>query len=520
MRAAAGQSKRSSLNAARRQRELDDLAGGETVDVLVIGGGITGVGVALDAATRGLSVALVERNDLASGTSGWSSKLVHGGLRYLRSGDVGLAYESATERGILMEHTAPHLTRPLTMVVPVGVGMRRTDALPLGVGFALGNGLRMAAGTSSVTLPRPRWAGVAETLRLAPALRRRGLVGSLVSWDGQLVDDVRLVVAIARTAAAFGARVLTHCSAVHADGTGAQLVDQRSGDRFPIHARAVVNATGVWADTLDENVRLRPSKGVHLVVRSERLGNPSAQIAVPIRGSSSRFAFVLPQLDGRCYIGITDDPVDTVEDVPRAEPADIEFLLAAVGHVLDVPLTHDDVIGTFAGLRPLLAKGDGHTSDLSRRHRIIRDPDGMLTIVGGKLTTYRRMAEDVVDQVAAGHAGAVGPCRTTRQPLVGALPRQRLAQLRAAPWLVQRYGAEALDVEGLIRDNPALGEPVAEGSPYLRAELAWSVAHEGALSVGDLLDRRTRIGLVAPEREAAMAAAEEALAAATVPAGR
>ena len=508
---------RSSLNAARRERELDELAAGEVVDVLVIGGGITGAGVALDAATRGLTVALIERRDLANGTSRWSSKLVHGGLRYLATGDVGLAYESAHERGILMERTAPHLTRPLALVAPVGVGFRRRDAAATALGFTIANGLRAAAGTRRETLPRPRWIGAGAAGRLTPAIRRHNLDGALLSWDGQLVDDARLVVAVARTAAAFGARILTYCEALTVDGDGARVRDSVAGDELVIRARHVVNATGVWADRLDANVRLRPSKGVHLIVRGERLGNPTAQLAAPVPGMFNRFVILLPQADGRVLLGLTDDPAEEVSDDPAVDEGAIRFLLDTANHVLQSPLTTDDVVGAFAGLRPLLAKEGGATSDLSRRHRIIEADSGLLTIVGGKLTTYRRMAEHVVDRIAA-RGVVAGPCVTARQPLVGALPRQRLASLPAAPLLVRRYGAEALDIEALIAGDVHLGAPVAPGSPHRLAELVWAARHEGALTVADLLDRRTRIGLVAEDREAAVEAAASVVAGEGLPA--
>jgi glycerol-3-phosphate dehydrogenase len=495
--------KPSSLNARRRVRDLEALAAGEVVDLLVVGGGITGVGIALDAATRGLSVALVERRDLANGTSRWSSKLVHGGIRYLAHGNVRLAHESAVERGILLERTAPHLTRALGMVVPVGVGFSAGQAAVTYVGFAAGNVLRSVAGTSRSTLPAPRWITGHETRLLVPALATEGLRGGVLTWDGQLTDDARLVVAVARTAAAFGARILTYVEACEVTSEGALVHDGLGGGSVTIRARQVVNATGVWADRLHPEVELRPSRGAHLVLPAARLGRPRAALAVPVPGEANRYVFALPQQDDdRVLVGLTDDPVDVVSDDPIASEADETFLLSVLSAALEVPLTPQDVLGSFAGLRPLLAGAGGTTADLSRDHRILERADGLLTIVGGKLTTYRRMAEDVVDRVIA-RRGTGGASVTARQPLVGAASRTRLGALAADRRLVARYGTEAVEVEDLVRERPDLGAPIGAGSPHRRVELAWAVEHEGALTVDDLLDRRTRVGLVPAERRAA-----------------
>jgi glycerol-3-phosphate dehydrogenase len=508
--------KPSSLNRARRDHELEELDRGEVVDLLVVGGGATGAGIALDAATRGLSVALVERCDLAFGTSRWSSKLVHGGLRYLAHGQLGLARESATERGVLMERTAPHLTRALGMVAPVGVGFTPAAAARTGLGFVAGNLLRAGAGTARATLPPPRWLGPHHTRLLVPAVATEGLTGALLTWDGQLVDDARLVVAIARTAAAFGARIVTYASAEELTPEGARVRDQLGGRDVEIRARHVVNATGVWASRLHPEVELRPSKGAHLVLDGARLGHPRAALTVPVPGEANRYVFALPQLDGRVYVGLTDDPVDSVSDEPIASEADETFLLSVLSRALERDLTPSDVVGSFAGLRPLLATGDGRTADLSRDHAILEGERGLLTIVGGKLTTYRRMAEDVVDRVVVAGGFDGGPCVTSRQPLVGAAPRRQLAGLAAPRHLVGRYGTEALDVARLEID-PELAAPVVPGGPHSLAELAFAVEHEGALEAADLLDRRTRIGLVAGDRARALPLAERLLAARSIP---
>ncbi|GAA4242116.1 glycerol-3-phosphate dehydrogenase/oxidase [Actinomadura meridiana] len=513
---------RTSLTAARRERELAALPD-EVVDVLVVGLGATGAGAALDAASRGLSVAAIDAHDLAFGTSRWSSKLIHGGLRYLASGQVDVAHESAVERGVLMRHTAPHLVRALPFVTPLTPLMPRTRAAATLAAFHAGDALRLAARTPRSVLPGPRRLSAVETLRLAPALRPYGLRGGLLSWDGQLADDARLVTAIARTAAGHGARVLTRCRAVALSGDGARVRDELTGREFTVRARSVVNATGVWAGGLVDGVRLRPSRGTHLVVGADTLRGLTAGLQVPVPDTSSRFLLVMPQGDGRVYVGLTDEPADgPIPDVPEPTDGEIGFLLDVLGSALDVPVRRADVLGAFAGLRPLLDVGHGgsathtsatHTSttDISRRHAVLTSRDGVVTIVGGKLTTYRRMAQDAVDAAARTAGLDTGPSRTARLPLVGAAPPERLDALDAPSRLVQRYGTEAPLLIALARDDPALLEPVVPGLPVLGVELAWAVRHEGALDAGDLLDRRTRIGLVAADREAALPAARTLL---------
>lgn len=494
------------LSGARRARELARLADGpEVIDVLVVGGGVTGTGVALDAASRGLSVVLVERGDLASGTSHASSKLVHGGLRYLATGDVGLALESARERDLLMRAVAPHLIRALPMLAPLGSGLSRPEGLLMEAGEWSGELLRVAVGTPHGVLPRPRRIGPAEARRLAPTLRTEGLRGGLVSWEGQLEDDVRLVVALARTAAGYGARILTRCAATEVDAGGALLADALGGGRLEVRARHVVNAAGAWAGTLDPRVQLRPSKGSHLVLRAAALGFPTAAIMVPVPHQGSRFVFALPQPDGLIYLGLTDDELaGAVPDVLEVTPAERDFLLATVSTVLDRPLAPSDVVGAFAGVRPLLAGASARTADLSRHHSVVGQAGGVLTVTGGKLTTYRRMAADVVDRLTD------VPGRTAHLPLVGATGAEPVAGLPRR--LVRRYGTEAVEVAALAAHQPELLDPVAPGLAVLAAEFAWGVLAEGALTADDLLARRTRLSLVAEEAAAARAAAEDALA--------
>ncbi|MFI5491415.1 glycerol-3-phosphate dehydrogenase/oxidase [Actinoplanes sp. NPDC051859] len=504
-----------SLSAARRVRELADLSGGITVDVLVVGLGVTGAGVALDAASRGLSVAAIDSGDLAFGTSRWSSKLVHGGLRYLAGGHIALAYESAAERNVLLRRTAPHLVSALPMVLPLTPFVPPSRELLVRAGFAAGDLLRAAAGTPRSALPRSRRISAVEVRRMIPAVRRNGLRGGLVQWDGQLVDDARLVVALARTAAGYGARILTRCAAEELHGKGATVRDTLTGEHHEIRARTVVNATGVWAGDLDPAVKLRPSRGTHLVLRAATLGNPTGALTIPVPGETNRFVFALPQPGGLVYAGLTDEPVDgPVSDVPQPSKTEVGFLLDVLATALDVSVTEADVVGKFAGLRPLLAGRADSTADLSRSHAVLTSAIGVTTVVGGKLTTYRKMAADAVD-AAIRHAGlSAGPCRTARTPLVGAAPPEKLFTVNAPPRLIARYGAEATAVHRLGTEDPALREPIAPGIEVTGAELLFAVRHEGALTEDDLLDRRTRLGLVPEDRVRAEPAAKAALAAA------
>ncbi|MBW1601544.1 glycerol-3-phosphate dehydrogenase/oxidase [Streptomyces sp. JJ66] len=501
-----------SLNAARRTRELTHLADHPDVDLLVVGGGVTGTGIALDAATRGLSVVLAEKHDLAFGTSRWSSKLVHGGLRYLATGQLGIAHESARERHLLLARTAPHLTRALPMLLPLHASVTPAQAALTRTGFLLGDALRLSAGTRGTLLPAARRVSARRALQLAPGLRPCGLRGGQLAYDGQLVDDARLVVALARTAAAHGATILTRLGATALRGDGAILRDELTGERVRIRARAVVNATGVWADQLVPDVRLRPSRGTHLVLPGHLFGGLRTALTIPVPGDPSRFTLVLPQPDGRVYLGLTDEPLSgPTPDVPAAPESDIAFLLEVASSVLATKLRRCDVTGTFAGLRPLLDAGGppGRSADLSRRHAVLTSPGGVLTVVGGKLTTYRRMAEDAVDAAAANAALRVGPCRTKRLPLVGAASPAALARVPAPARLVARYGTEAPAVLAEADGRPDLLEPLATG--VTGAELRWAVRHEAALDAADLLERRTRLALVPTDATTAHHAARAAL---------
>ena len=500
----------------------------ESVDVVVVGLGVTGAGVALDAASRGLSVLAVDAFDLAWGTSRFSSKLVHGGLRYLASGQLGIAHESAVERGILMETTAPHLTRPMPTLLPLAAGVSRPTGALARAGLVGGDLLRRAAGTSADTLPKPRRLTAAETRRLAPTLRADGLRGAVLGWDGQLEDDARLVTTIARTAAERGAAVHTHARVAAATGSEVTLRDELTGADAVVRARAVVNATGVWAGEVVEDIRLRPSRGTHLVLRGDTLPGLSVAVFAPIPGERNRFVLVLPQPDGQLYVGLTDEPADgPVPDVAEPTEVEIGFLLDVVAASFSRPLRRTDVVGAYAGLRPLLDTGpDGsgtRSSDLSRKHAVLTSPTGVVTIVGGKLTTYRRMAEDAVDAAVARAGLSAGPCVTATLPLAGAAPRAELAGMveRAKTpgeaRLVRRFGTDAGLVLSSARETTGLGDdellaPIDATVPVTLAELVFGITHEGAADVADLLDRRTRVGLVPADRALAVPAAERALA--------
>lgn len=499
------------LSAPRRAADVEALADGAAVDLIVIGGGVTGAGVALDAASRGMSVALLERRDLANGTSRFSSKLAHGGLRYLAKLQFDVAWESARERATLANVTAPHMVRALPQLAPAYGRFLRPDALALGAGIRIGDAMRAMSGTSRRRLPGARRVGVEEVRLWMPAVKVDGLRGAILSWDGQLEDDARLVVALARTAAAHGARICTYCEVTALDGDGASAHDLISGAPFYVQGRSVINATGVWGGDLVAGVELRPSKGAHVLIAAERLGNPRAMLAVPIPGHFGRYVFAAPRSDGLVLIGLTDDAYDGESpDEPRVTEDEERFLLETISLALDRPLTREDVVGRYAGLRPLLDSGrGGSTADLSRRHALIEDPgSGAVTVVGGKLTTYRQMAQDAVDRVAARPSVAAGPCRTATVPLVGA-PARAMQPPRGVPLrLWRRFGTEALELMAMAEDRPEWLQPVAPGVPALGIEAVVAIQREGALTDDDVLDRRLRLGLVPAWYNAARDAAK------------
>ncbi|MHA7268727.1 glycerol-3-phosphate dehydrogenase/oxidase [Arthrobacter sp. HLT1-20] len=503
------------INDESRRRALE-YVDAHTVDVVVVGAGITGAGVALDAASRGLSVALIDSHDFASGTSGYSSKLIHGGLRYLAKMDFGVAWESAMERRWLMSTIAPHLVRPLGFVIPDARSAPAWEGAAAGLGVLIYDALRRLSGLGSKTLPRPQLLSSQAVTALAPALDATALRRGYLYWDGQAVDDARLVLGVVRTAARHGAHVIRDVKASRLTATTVEAVDTRTGEPVSLRARVVVNATGVWAATFESQLTVTPSRGTHLVVRAERLGNPHAAHTVAVPGHFGRYVFVLPQPSGVVYIGLTDEE-DHLADGhrPLVPEHDVDFLLDIVNTTLAVPLDRNDVVGSFAGLRPLVEAAHGAgpdgTADISRRHLIRDVPGAPITVVGGKMTTYRRMAQDAVDAVVA-RLGIDARCRTKTVPLVGAASATVLGAMDAPARLVEKYGTEAAAVQALQRQDPRLAEPLFEGTEITGAELLFAVQAEGAASVADLLDRRTRLGFVRADAAMAQARAAEILA--------
>jgi len=477
-------------------------------DVLVIGGGITGAGVALDAAARGLSVALVEKDDFAAGTSGRSSRLVHGGLRYLEHGEFGLVRESLRERGILFR-LAPHLVRPVPLYVLAG-DLRSRAKYRTGL-----TGYEVLAAGRNIGYHQAVSAG-----RVAEAIPGLGGRSRAFRYFECQTDDARLTIEVARTAQAAGAVLANHArvTGLLGDGrvTGAAVTDEMTGQGFEVRARAVVNATGIWAERVGELaggsgaegcVRLRPSKGVHLVFAPGAV-RTTAAVTVPSAEHDGRYIFVVPW-EGRVYAGTTDTPYQGDLDDPGVGEADRDYILAAVAGLFP-GVTGRDVVASWAGLRPLLGQedaGDTKSSDLSRKHAIFTGPFGLYTITGGKLTTYRAMAEDLVDRVAADLGGVKGsgPCRTREIPLglhgpaaaAVRLARDEVARLglppRTAVRLVQRYGDDWRQAARMIGEDVSLGEPVADGLPVLGVEVALARSREMALTDEDIYVRRTRL---------------------------
>ncbi|MFM8352541.1 MAG: glycerol-3-phosphate dehydrogenase/oxidase [Actinomycetales bacterium] len=499
------------LTPQRRQADLQFLQTlgkrGATVDLVVIGGGITGVGVALDAASRGLQVVLLEAEDLAFGTSRWSSKLVHGGLRYLANGQIDVAWESAVERGRLMRWIAPHLVRPMAQVLPIMQGDGAGRVAVTRTGLLAGDLLRRLAGTSGQLLPHSRRLSVQQTLQWAPALAAENLHGGLLSWDGRLEDDARLVVAVARSAASYGARIITGARVMQASSSCVEV--DIDGEQVTIPTNDVISAVGVWAETFDPNLSVTPSQGSHLLLAAERLGNPQAAITVPVPDMHGRYCFVLPRPDNLLLAGITDIEVPgAIPAVPTPGADEVTWILQQISRVLARPVTEQDVIGRFAGLRPLVSIGQTHgaTSDISRRHLVRRDASGVVTIAGGKLTTYRRMAQDAVDAISQ------RPCITANLPLVGAPVDDSTALPRWATRLVRRYGCEAGRLVAVARDDALLREPLAPQVPVLGVEIAFAMACEGARSFEDCVERRTRLSLIPAQLAAAEPRVREILA--------
>src|ERR1700689_4936442 len=512
------------LGPAERAAALAALAQTE-LQVLVVGGGVVGAGVALDAATRGLSVGLLEARDFGSGTSSRSSKLIHGGLRYLEQLDFGLVREALTERALLLQRIAPHLIKPVSFLFPfthygwerayVGAGVSMYDLLGVSRGQVRG-------------LPLHKQLTRGRALRLAPALRKSALTGGLLYWGAQ-VDDARYVIDLLRTAARHGAVVAsrTQVTGFLREGervTGVRAVDLESGAEFEIRAEQVVNATGVWTDEIQAmvggrgSINVRASKGVHLVVPRDRIhSNTGIILRTPLS-----VLFVIPW--GRHWIiGTTDTDWSLSKAHPAASRADIDYVLGQVNRVLAVQLTHDDVEGVYAGLRPLLAGESDSTSKLSREHTVAHPVPGLVMIAGGKYTTYRLMARDAVDAVAHGLDGRVAPSCTDVVPLAGAdgyvalwnarysLARSSGLHVARIEHLLGRYGALTGEVLDLIAAEPGLGKPLAGADDYLRGEVVYPPSHEGARRLEEVLARRTPASIETWDRGLSVAAEVAAL---------
>ncbi|NYF09693.1 glycerol-3-phosphate dehydrogenase [Leifsonia sp. AK011] len=503
----------SKLGPEERAAAIEALKSKE-LDVLVVGGGIVGAGSALDAATRGLRVGMVEARDWASGTSSRSSKLVHGGIRYLEQLDFRLVRESLIERGLLLQRIAPHLVKPVRFLYPLTKPV--FERLYIGAGMLLYDLLSYTGGRPP-GVPHHRHLTKRQLLRASPSLAHDAFRGGLAYYDAQ-VDDARYVANLARTASFYGAHV---ASRVRVEGfikvgervVGVRAHDRETGERFEIRARQVVNATGVWTDDTQSMVgergqfKVRASKGVHLVVPRDRF---QSKLGLLLRTEKS-VLFVIPW--GRHWlIGTTDTDWNLDKAHPAATAADIDYLLAHVNKVLTVPLTRDDVEGVYAGLRPLLAGESEETSKLSREHIVAHSVPGLVVVAGGKWTTYRVMAKDAIDEAVAALDGKISPSITEDIALLGAEgyhaawnKRSKLARAFdvhrvRVEHLLNRYGVMTDELLDLIRERPELQDPLPGADDYLGAEVVYAASHEGALHLDDVLARRTRISIEAWDR--------------------
>jgi len=501
---------------------------GEHFEVVVIGGGITGAGVALDAASRGYSVALLERDDFAVGTSSRSSKMVHGGLRYLQNFDLGLVREALLERQLLV-HLAPHLVYPTPFLVAalgeerrdrkVGIGLNMYDVM---AATRTGRGRREKREnrekySSQVHEDEPWWSPDRhrtidhdEVLGLVPALASRDPHDAYLFYDCQ-TDDVRLVLTVLGEAERYGAVMLNGAEVVEVTGgagraSGVAFVEAESGERIQVGADHVVNATGVWADTIrpevveEEDVpRIAPSRGTHLILDAADL--PMGKAACIVPAGEGRMIFALPWY-GRTLIGTTDNDFEGDTRHPRPAEAEVEYLLDAANAFFGTTLGPGDLTGAYAGVRPLISSGDPRKSvDISRKEELYETSSGMLTITGGKLTTYRQMAKLTVDRLVE-REGRKAPCRTAEIPLG---MEARPADLEAPDevgeetlsQLAFRYGHAARKVLDLARERPELAAPIVPGRPDLLAEVVVAARHEQARSLADVLLRRTRLGILA-----------------------
>ncbi|WP_458115415.1 glycerol-3-phosphate dehydrogenase/oxidase [Arthrobacter sp. D2-10] len=487
---------------------------GKELDILIVGGGVVGVGSALDAVTRGLDVGIVEARDWAAGTSSRSSKLIHGGLRYLEMLDFALVQEALKERGLLIQRIAPHLVRPVPFLYPLT--KRFIERPYVGAGIILYDTMGMTSGNSR-GVPMHKHLTRRGTLRAAPSLKDDAMVGSIRYYDAQ-VDDARYVVNMMRTAASYGAKAANRVSVENflREGervVGARVKDQETGEEFDIRAKQIVNATGVWTDETQAMVtdrgqlKVRASKGIHLVVPRDRF---QSTVGLILRTEKS-VLFVIPW--GRHWIiGTTDTDWDLDKAHPAASSSDIDYILEHVNRVLKRPLTREDVEGVYAGLRPLLAGENDSTAKLSREHVVAHPVPGLVVVAGGKWTTYRVMAKDAVDEASRALDERVPDSCTETVPLLGAEgykaawnKRARMAEeagvhVARVEHLLQRYGTDAHHVLSLIRENPTLAEPLPGADDYLGAEVVFATTYEDARHVDDVLTRRTRISIESWDR--------------------
>lgn len=506
-----------------RQTSLAALAAtsnpGQELDVLIVGGGVVGAGSALDAVTRGLKVGIVEMNDWASGTSSRSSKLIHGGLRYLEMLDFALVQEALQERGLLIQRIAPHLVRPVPFLYPLT--KRFVERPYVGAGILLYDTLGLTSGNSR-GVPFHKHLTKRGTLRAAPSLKDDAMIGSIRYYDAQ-VDDARLVNDLVRTAVSYGAYAANGVRVVNflREGervVGARVRNELDGTEFDIRAKQVVNATGVWTDETQAMVtdrgqlKVRASKGIHLVVPRDRF---QSTVGLILRTEKS-VLFVIPW--GRHWIiGTTDTDWKLDKAHPAASAADIDYVLEHVNKVLKRPLTREDVEGVYAGLRPLLAGENDSTAKLSREHVVAHPVPGLVVVAGGKYTTYRVMAKDAVDEATRTLDERVPESCTETIPLLGAVGykaawnrRQRTAEetgvhVARIEHLLGRYGSMTSELLAIIKADSTMAEPLPGADDYLRAEVVYATTHEGALHVNDVLTRRTRISIESWDRGVAAA---------------
>lgn len=514
------------ITAATRTAALSAMSDEEGLDVLVVGGGVTGAGIALDAATRGLRTGLVEAQDWASGTSSRSSKLVHGGLRYLQMLDFSLVHEALTERDLLIKEIAPHLVKPVSFLYPLTKHYERPY---VGAGVALYDALATVGSRKGRAMPFHRHLRARTMREQFPDLRSDAAVGAVKYWDAT-VDDARLVLTLVRTAAAYDALVAPRTQVVSLTRTGlgrvtgAVVRDLETGEEHTIRATTVINATGVWTEETEAltgsegGLQVLASKGIHLVIPRDRI---RGDVGLILQTEKS-VLFVIPW-SRYWIIGTTDTPYSGALAHPVATAADIDYVLAHANEVLARPLSREDVIGTFAGLRPLLQPGtkEGTSSaKVSREHTVASPAPGFVAIAGGKLTTYRVMAKDAVD-FALGTRASTLPCLTDRVPLLGAVgfeavQRQAHRIAREHGWtsatmdhLLHRYGSQIQELLAAIDADPSLARPLAHAEAYLRAEIHFAATNEQVLHLEDVMLHRTR--LVYEAKDSGRAAVEEIL---------